>query len=222
MNIAKNRLVTASMMDAIDWLHNCPSSWKEKARKSLRDQLARDYTEPMGEALKLGIKFEDAVYTQARLASVRKALGSEHFEWFVAECTGGLFQKVDKIYAEIDGTEYCLYCKYDVWFPGQIKDIKTTSNWKGPWHYLERFQHKLYAHVSGINQFRYLVAEFEPKLEGSDKQPSVAAHHAVDWTCTDRTALADEVLEGVRDAVNFLKKDDELFDLYINKFSRGR
>lgn len=205
-----SRLITPSLMGSINWYLNCPPSWREKAFKDLKNQLGREYSEPMSPALQLGIKFEDAVYACAQL---ERDAGSDHFKWFVAQCKGGIFQKRTRQYITIDGQQYCLFGKMDAWFPSVIKDIKTTSNYKGPEHYLASFQHKMYCYNEQITDFVYLIAEF-------DDTQQLIAHHSITYKAPSHDKLEKEIVDTIEEATEFLKGYPELMTLYTTKFSK--
>ena len=210
-----SRLVTASIVGAVDWLTNCPPSWREKARQDLLNQLGRVWVEPeAGSSLNLGRTFEDQVYKWAAKGAVDS--GTEHFKWFVAECKGGVFQKTLKKIVTIGEQDYCLYGKADIWFPGVIKDIKTTKRWKGREGYLKGFQHKLYCYASGVDAFRYIAAEFEDKVE----RPQILQHYAVDYIVKDRVELGESVMQTIDAFLDALGRDPEFWALYTTKFSR--
>lgn len=204
-----SRLITPSLLGSIAWYKDCPTSWKEKATTDLHNTLARVW-DGGSVATELGQRFEATVYSVCR--QTRDA-GSEHFKWFVAECQGGVFQKKSKQLIVVDDAEYCLYGKLDVWFPDIIKDIKTTSNYKGAQKYLSTFQHKQYCFTEGINKFRYLVAEF-------DESQKILAHYPIDYEAPDKETLKEEIVEAIRETVAFLKTNEEWFKLYTTVFSK--
>lgn len=204
-----SRLITASLVGSIDWYLHCPVSWKEKAMTDLQNQLARVYADQMPTAIELGIKFENTVYEHANNENIT---GSDHYKWFISECKGGEFQRKTKCYLTIDGYEYCLYGKIDVWYPDIIKDIKTTSNYKGPQHYLDSIQHKIYCYSEKIKKFRYIVGEF-------DENQHLIGHHSIDWTTPDWDDLKIDLVRRIKGVISFLEMDDALFNLYTTKFS---
>jgi hypothetical protein len=132
----------------------------------------------------------------------------------VKECEGGQFQRKTKKIVEIEGVEYCLYGKIDVWFPSVLKDIKTTSNYKGPKHYLDSFQHLMYCYTEKVYSFEYIVAVF-------NEEEKLITTHKVSYTCDDVGALEQEITNRVKEAVEFLKEDEDLWKLYTSKFSRA-
>jgi len=206
----KSRLVTASLLGSIDWLKHCPDSWKSKAVHDLRATLARDYSAPPGPALLLGTKFEDAVYACA--GNTKPFESSEDFKWFVEQCRGGQFQRKTKSYMTIDGEQYCIYGKIDVFFPDHIKDIKTTSDYKGEKKYLSTAQHKLYCLNEHVSKFTYLVGEFN----ASEK---LISRHAVEYEVKSWDDLQAEVEDTIHEAIDFLSRNGELMELYLTKFS---
>lgn len=209
-----SKLITASLVSAVEWAESCPPSWREKAHKDLGNQLNRVWVPPEpGSSLELGIDFENKVYRYAD-AKLIVATGSEHFQWFVSECRGGVFQKKARKIIELDGEEYCLYGKIDAWFPDVIKDIKTTRNYKGASHYTKSFQHVLYMHVERINRFEYLVAEF---VEGSK---ACVAHYKVGVEVVDTEALRAQIDDKIRRTMDFIRRNG-LMEAYTDKFSGG-
>lgn len=208
-----SRLITPSLIGSISWLKTCPPSWKAKAAKDLKNQLARIWSEPApGSALDLGIKFEAAVVKACALTT-EDVKGNEHFKWIVEETRGGEFQRRTALDINIDGQDYCLYGKIDAYFPNIIKDIKTTSNWKGADHYLCSFQHKMYCYNENMRNFRYIVAEF-------DDAQHIVDHHAVDVDLEDRLSLEAEIVSKVKEAISFLSASTELFNLYTTTFCK--
>ena len=206
-----SRLITPTLIGSISWLRSCYPSQKPKAALDLKNLLARKYG-PMSPALELGIKFENAVVKATSLepADVK---GSEHFKWIVKEVRGGEFQRKTSVMLTIDDAEYCLYGKEDAWFPDIIKDIKTTSNYKGEYSYMKSFQHKMYMYNENISKFRYVIAEF-------DGDQKIIDHHSVDIEIVDRSALEAEIISTIKEAVAFLKQNTELFTLYTTVFSK--
>jgi len=208
-----SRLITSSLVGAIDWYESCYESQKDKALRDLERQLARDYSEPPGLSLRRGIEFEDMVYAYARRQTDK---GSDHFKWFVAECKGGVFQKKVKKFVKLDGIEYCLYGKLDVWFPTVIKDIKTTGRWKGDKNYLDTFQHWLYCYLADIGHFEYLVAVFDGVDEENKR---VKEHHKVDFWAPNKADVETVIMATVEKVAKFMADRKELFELYTTKFS---
>lgn len=219
-------LITSSFVDAVEWLETAPNSpcrddpsmtWKEKAYKDLRGSLAR---EPWGEpdpVIVRGMQFEERVYDTLRAHADEKPgfQCSPEFQIFLDECRGGKFQQRLKRIEAIDGKEFCLFGKTDVSFPDKIIDIKTCSTYGGARKYLGKFQHLLYGYVSGVELFRYLIAEF-----GDVPNMKIQRVFPVDFTFDDKNALKENVLRRIRKAVGFVEQDEELWKLYTTTFSR--
>lgn len=205
-----SRLITASLIGSIKWYKTCYPTQKQKAALDLRNQLGRVKT-PLSPALDLGIRFEDAII-KATALKPEEVTGSEHFKWVVEEVRGGEFQRKTSVMLAIDGFDYCLYGKIDAFFPEIIKDIKSTSNYKGVENYTTSFQHKLYCYNEKVRYFRYLVGEF-------DKDQKLIGHHAIDIDLPDPIALEAEIVKTIKEAIAFLSSNTELFTLYTTKFS---
>lgn len=210
-------LVTTSFIDAVEWLECAPPSWKERAYKSLHDQLARV---PWGEPnpdIERGMKFEQTVYdTLERKADMDPEFKcSAEFQTFLDACRGGAFQKKLKRFEEIDGREFCLYGKADVAFPDKIKDIKACASYGGSSKYLGKAQHLMYCLMADVDSFEYLVAEFGPTPNMKIKRV-----FTIPYTVEDKDKLKADVIARVRKAVGFVEQDSELWELYTTKFSR--
>lgn len=219
-----SRLITPSIIGAVEWLKAAPDhwneekqvNWKAQARIDLENQLGRV---PWSEAdskkpsLLLGHKFEDTVRAYAQKEQVDG--GSDHFRWFVEKCKGGQWQRKTKRIITLSGVEYCLYGKIDVWFPDRIVDLKTTRRFKGSESYLSSFQHTMYCFCENIMDFEYLIAEFEDK----DENPRILEHHEVRYHAKDRVTLREKVERTVEAFAEFIGSDPKLFELYTTKFS---
>lgn len=223
--MSKSRLITPSLLSAIAWCQTAPQShidkdptkptWREQAYVDLDNLLNRVWDNSPKPYLDRGIKFENAVYKEAMNPTGR---GSDHFKWFVEECKGGQFQYKSKKYVTIDGHVYCIYGKLDVRFPHIIKDIKTTSKWKGDANYLDTWQHRLYCFTEGIDAFRYNVAVFNDPDEGPLSN-EIVDHHAVDYVVEDRAQLEESIITKIKEVVQFLQLDEQWFTAYTTKFS---
>lgn len=223
--VSKSRLITTSLIGAVDWCNTAPKThidhdptkptWRDQAFVDLDKTLNRVWDNSPKPYLDRGIKFENAVYKEAGAPTGR---GSEHFQWFVSECKGGEFQRKSKKYIDIDGFTYCIYGKLDAWFPDIIKDVKTTSKWKGDTNYLNTWQHRLYCYTENINRFRYIVAVFDDPDEGPLSN-TIVERHAVDYVVPDREELEQDIVSKIKEVVSFLSIDPEWFDAYTNKFS---
>lgn len=207
-----SKLITASLIGAVEWAEKCPASWREKAKKDLDNQLNRVWVAPEpGSSLELGIDFEKRVYEHASRTLVTRE-GSDHFQWFVDKCRGGVFQKKCRKIIELDGDEYCLYGKIDVWFPDVLMDLKTTRNYKGASHYTSSIQHVLYMYVEQVPKFLYLVAEF---TEGSKR---IVDHHEIGVAVASTEALREQIDDKIRVTMDFIRRNG-LMEAYVKKFS---
>ncbi len=207
-----SRLITTSLLSSIDWFNNCPPDWKKKAFQDLSNTLARIRTNP-NPAAKRGITFEKLLYDVLRSEKENTVTCSDSFKKIMNACKGGTFQKKIKKFIEIDGEEYCLYGKLDVDLPDKIIDIKTTGNYKGRNNYLKSMQHKLYCYITRKKKFEYIIAEFY-----GDSGPILKVHiipYEVDYW----KSVEEEIIDKIREAINFLKTDEVIFELYTTKFS---
>jgi hypothetical protein len=213
-------LITSSLIDSVEWLEKAPPSWQEKAFRDLRKSLAR---EPWGETspdVERGMVFERTVYdTLDKKADQNPTFKcSDEFRVFLDACRGGVFQKKIKRIEVIDGKEYCLYGKTDVFFPDHIIDIKACAEYGGESKYLGKAQHLLYCYVTEVDYFDYLVAEFGPT--GREDSMKIKRHFLAHYDVGDRNELRETVVKRIRKAVGFIEQDSELYKLYTTTFSR--
>ena len=217
-----SKLITSSLISSVDWFKNCPPQWKERAFISLRNTLARDYSEPMSKEVKRGIEFEDTVYNllskNKPLEQIQSIKCSEEFKDVLKYCYNGTFQQVSKSFLNIDGTEYCLYGKMDVLNPAcsdnpSIIDIKTTGKYGGKSKYLNTYQHKIYCLNEKIKQFMYLVVVF-------DQEDKIEKYELVPYKVEDFKQLEKDVVEKIKDTIGFINCDEELKEYYNTTFSR--
>jgi hypothetical protein len=206
-----SRLITASLVGSVRWLQECPPSWKDRAKQDLVGAVNRSKKWQDTPATLLGKDFESKVY---QYADKTFDSGSEHFKWFVEQCKGGIFQKKTSKIIVVDGEQYCLFGYTDVWFPDVVKDIKTTSNYKGASHYLNSFQHLLYLYSEHISRFQYLVAEFQ---EGESR---IKDHYMIEYEVKDWDELETNIVQKVRSTITFLS-DRGLMEAYLTKFCRN-
>ena len=189
-------LITPTLLNSFNWLNNCPSSWKEKAKVDMSNMLNRVWVEqPPDSPMKKGMEFEDAVYK-----CVSKKLfyiGSEEFQKTCKFMEGGTFQKKSKKIITVDGKEYCLYGKLDVFFPNKIVDIKTTGNWNGDRKYLETWQHLFYTWIEKIEHFQYYVIVWAP-----DKKFKIKETHIVDYRVESFDQNLTTIIDGIKIVLN--------------------
>ena len=226
-------LVTPSLINAVEWLISAPPSWREKAYNDLHNQLARKPWTVTIPDVERGMKFEEQIYSTLRTKRDENPeyTCSPEFQTFLDECRGGVFQKKFSKIVEIEGKEYCLYGKGDVYFPGHIVDIKACAEYKGTQKYLGTIQHKLYSLVDALSSgivpdFLYLVAEFGPcpnmKIRGVHRAEwnpeTIYGLKANTPECVE--ALRGDVYERVLRALGAIYSDSELTKLYETTFSR--
>lgn len=208
-------LMTPTLVDNVAWFMQCPSSWKERAYKSLYNTLARIW-DGGSKATERGQRFEktvcDVIVKKAHKKHDFKC--SPEFRAFVEECDGGEFQKKLKRILEVDGVEYLIYGKADVAFPDLIKDIKTTQEYKGKESYLKKSQHLMYVYASRIPNFRWLVAEF-----GDEDSLKIREKHFFDYTAPSVDAVIDPLKDKIRETMTIINGDKELQKLYLEKFN---
>jgi len=214
-------LITPSLISSIDWLKNCPNSWKESAYNDLKNQLARDYSKPMPEPVIRGIEFEKKVYhildnvVNHDAYKIDKLECSNNFKKVLLLCKDSTFQEKAKSIVNIDNKEYCFYGKIDVLKNTQdlIIDIKTTGEMKSKSKYLDTIQHKMYCFSKKIKNFRYIVVIMEGKYKIKDIKP-------IDYEVEDFDKLREDLIERVKKAISFIDSDTELQKLYLTKFNR--
>lgn len=218
-------LITSSLIDSVAWAKTAPDSqcrddpsmsWKQKAYSDLKNTLARIWT-PGNKAVERGMRVENAVYKVISDKKVDTVKCSPLFKQVLDKCNGGVFQKKTKKFLEIDGKEYCLFGKIDVYFPDKIIDLKTTTEYKGRSKYLGNIQHKLYVLNERIPRFEYVIMEF-----GTEDSDIIQNVHTVEYVQEDFEALKAEVVQAIKDTMSFIDQFDEpgdLKDLYLHKFN---
>lgn len=220
----KTRLITASLINSIDWLQKCPPSWQLKAYNDLKGMLSGIWSTPTIE-IQRGMDFEreinahlSAGNTNISYPDVKK---TEVLNWFLSHIPSGMEQqKVFKKYPEIDGRKYCVYCKTDLYLPGSLKDIKTTQSYK-PGKYLETFQHILYMYAADEIEFEYLIATFDKetqKVIGTESEKYEASY--LESASSQAIKIELKVIERIREVEKFLLKYPELLELYNTKFCK--
>lgn len=208
-----NVLITPTILDSFEFAKNAPASWKARATNDFVAKLRREKRE-MPAWVKKGSAFEDTVYRVCR--SGKTDQGSENFQKVVSKCMGGQFQKKMSKYIEVEGIEVCLFGYLDVYFPKKITDIKTTLEWKGDYKYLKGWQHKMYTVMAEVEDFTYLVVEWQSEF--SDKIQKV---YEVNYTLKSKDAMMDEIVAGISDFFAYLRESD-LWKDYYSIFSNNR
>ena len=210
-----SRLITTSILDAIDWCKTAPDSinqatgntWKQDAYSQIKATLGRAPWNPTP-AIVRGIDVENSIYAILRDGKEESITCSDSFRKVLMECKGGQFQKKTKTIIELDGVEYCLYGKIDVFFPTKIVDLKTTGKYSGKEKYLGTSQHHLYCFGENIPEFEYIIIEFVD--EGSK---NIRGVHHVSYV-SPGLEFEEEYMKGkIRGALEFFEKYDEPGDL---------
>ena len=212
------KLITPSILDSYDWYVNCPAHFKTSAFQQISDALNRKPWDPTPAILR-GMAFEKMVC--ANLDDISKEDFMLKFEGhckdmekFWARCRNGRQQaKVSKTIT-VDGVEYYLYGKRDIAFSDVTIDIKTTGDYKGPQYYTSKNQHVLYIACSEIEQFMYMIAEYD------DVKEKCVAVYEVNADLKTEVALA-RIESKIREFISFLKTDDELMEAYNKTFCRS-
>lgn len=213
------KLITTSLIGSIEWLQKCPKDWKERAFKGLRDMLAREPWEPTP-AIKRGLHFENTVNMALQIEDDKFIDTTSNEFQKVCELCGkdSLQQKKTKSFIEVEGDEYCLYGKIDFFKPGLVTDLKTTGDYKGKSHYLSTSQHLIYCYNEGVPNFKYVVAEFMPDNADGTVSMKIRDVYEIDYVAPERAELKKQVLERCTTAIQTLKCDEELWELYNTKF----
>ena len=222
-----SRLITPTIISSYKFLKNGPSSWKEKAERDFKNNLARIFS-GMGEEAQQGISYEKRLNNLASEyiiggleegTEIYKDQKSNEVTWAVIKkIAGGNFGGKTKAYVTIDGEEYCFFGKMDVRHPDAydvpIMDIKTTKNYKNG-KYLSSIQHKMYCYSEKLEagkKFEYVVIEWE-------KYPQINELYTETYVVPERQTLEEELITEVRDFVAFVSTNPEWLELYLTKFS---
>lgn len=211
-----SKLITQSLISSIEWFNICPTSWRDKAYKDLKNLLSRIWTTP-GKAVQRGIDFEKAVYNVLNSKKDIDTLKcSKEFKKVLKLCEGGKFQTKNKSYITVNKQKYCLYGKEDVTFPDTIKDIKTTYKYKED-KYKKSFQHKIYLHNTQKRKFDYIVVIFEDEYSNKISCVEVIKIRAYENMLK---GYKGEIINKICEIELFLEKYPELQKLYITKYNR--
>ncbi len=206
-------LMTPTLWNSIDWMEKCPPSWKKSAYQQLSDMLNRKWTS--NKAVERGMAFEKAIcFGSNPLDQVAPDL-KEKFDnaYNMIHAEGADFQAKAKRFVEVDGKEFVLYGKMDVFFNGKlILDIKTTGSYKGKSSYLATWQHPVYCFATRVPYFKYIIFEF-------NDAGIVVDVHIVEYECTDFRELELRILAKLNDVVKLLRSDEKLKTAYMNKFN---
>ena len=209
-------LVTQSLYGAIKFYENANEQWRTRAEKSLRNILARDYSEPMPEPVKRGIDFENAVYNiLSRSNSDKESMGSEYFRAIVKACENGRVQEKVKFFLVIDDVEYCMYGKIDILKPELIIDLKVTGHWNrfSEDKYFNSMQHHMYCFGKKIPDFEYHIAVI-PENTLRIQQYKIIPYKAMTWEEEENYLI--RCVKYIRD---FLAANKEYDTLWKNTYS---
>lgn len=225
-------LITGTLLDSYDWLKSCPKNWKAKAYEDFASVIRR-CKQPPSEACLRGIEFEklicercNSLDEEAYIKYVRAYYenhGVKGYEVDMAmyttcniakQCRGGEQQVQVKKDIIIGGEEYHLFGYADVVFPDEkIIDIKTTGKYKGGYSYVKRSQHYIYSLCTGINTFKYLIADYK-----ESKIPRDLHQVEFEMTQDENLWVLEKRIEGL---MNYIKNEG-LFDDYCNIYSAQR
>ena len=217
----KSLLITSTILDSFAWYKSAPPGhWKEKATEDFKNALNRIYT-PMNEDAKRGVDFENGLYRSLYLD--RDTFIERHGKQcakFFDECAGKTQQAKLQKTIEVDGQNYKLYGKADIFSPEKIIDIKTCSNWRGPEKYLDKSQHLLYITASNIPSFEYLVAVGDSIKDSVTEKMSwvVDCVIPIDASMSVEEA-SNKLADRIREFVGFLSDNKAYMDAYISVFS---
>ena len=125
--------------------------------------------------------------------------GSEYFQQICKELEGYSFQVKGNKTIDVYGNKCYLSTKYDAIDPNRnmVKDLKTTKSYSKD-KYLKGFQHKLYCYVSGLDEFEYIIAEW-------DEFPIIKAVYKEVYSVSCMQALEDEIKETISENLDLLK-----------------
>jgi len=209
-------LITSSLFGSIEWYENAYKNWKEKAYNDLKNMLAREWS-GMSDAAQRGVDFENAIYNTLKSGKENKINSSDFFKVFLEKCKGGEFQKVTKKFLTVDGKEYCIYSKLDVWFPDIIIDIKTTSKWDqySEGKYLNSMQHIMYCYTSDIPNFLYMVALFD-----GETSKTIQIIKYLQYEAPTIPFLENMIVEKIKKMEQFFSVHQELNELFEHTYSK--
>ena len=206
-------LMTPTLWNSIDWLNKCPVSWKARAYQSLSDMLNRKWTG--SPAIERGMAFEKKICSgENPIEDIAPDLQEKFTKVYdMIHADGHEFQHKSKKIVEVDGKEFCLYGRLDVYFPNLIEDIKTTGNYRGKKSYLDTWQHKMYCYIEHIADFKYLVFELNDASMLKDI-------HIVEYWVDSFSLLEEEVLAKLKSVLDFIRTDKKLVLAYLKKFNQ--
>lgn len=209
--------ISPTLLDALDWYRNCPSSWKQRAFEGIVSRLQRKPYETTKAAEK-GLLFEDAVQKMAETGDIEITapfMRQQAFYDIAAELCGYKWQEWKEATMNIkDYGVVRMVGRLDAYCDDCIVDLKTTSSYKGENKYKKNWQHKFYCYWTGIPHFKYIVAEWE-----NEDSLSIANVYHIDITQNVDDAKED-IYNGLRGFFAFLKTHN-LWDDYVYTYSKN-
>ena len=237
-------LMTATLLGSFKWMEDAPASWAERAKEDFYAKVRRqDKFEPAPEAQR-GIEFEriicdhcnvldeEAFMIKMRDTYAEKIKNDPDLEYASIEskealltrilnvcnamyhqCKGG--QQQVKVGKDIEacGEQFYLFGYIDVLHPSTILDIKTCTKYKES-KYRDSIQHSIYQYCTGLLDFKYIVANYDGRVYPFDMR-------VVDTSIQDLVEAERRIKGRITNLVHYLK-DNNLWDDYINIFSRGK
>ncbi len=236
--IDKELLLTTSLLDQIDFHCGCSigSPWKTSSLNDLNGQLSRAEWSGSNKFTKRGMAFESKLCTFIKALPKDKFLEMmapdcicdvDRLEPFYDMCRGGKQQAKLEKHIVVDGQKFYMFGKADILFPDVIQDIKTTSTewkedekWGSEKKYKDKNQHTMYAVMSGITKFNYIVAQFVEVPSKTDEAAWKVIDVHVVQADTESLEVATKKLEKkIRFAMEFLRSDPEMWLKYTTIFS---
>lgn len=210
-------LVTASLLDSMDFAVSCPPTWKDRAIKDFIGKIRREkVTYP--EWVDAGEAFEDTVYrvcTHAPSVEEAEAKGSANFAKVAKLCYGGSFQNKLQKNLKIGDTKCFFFGYTDVDFRQLTIDIKTCLEWKGPNKYLNKSQHKLYLWMNNKPAFKYTVVEW-----ADETYTTIQSVNIIDYISPGSADLEQYIISKTEELHEFIRSMD-LWEDYFYTFSKN-
>jgi hypothetical protein len=223
----KNYLITASLLDAFDWMTSRDGRWRIEAEEEFADKLNRRKSDEVIPTIELGIKFEDTVRRCVKAGITDR--GSEKFQEVCKKCLGGKPEQKVSATIDVDGIEYYLFGFVDYIMPKRVEvlsdhdqivherkiiDIKTTQRQPTRDKYLRRWQHHMYTLCTGIRQFTYLVVELNDAEEIVDLYEYT--YNVQSWNIVNT-----RLIEQIRRLREWLAERPELDHAYQTVFTKS-
>lgn len=211
-------LVTATLLDAIEFAISAPPSWRQRAEAGVVSKIKREdaaYPAWVG----AGMKFEDTVYRVCNTSdSLRESqgYGSDKFKEVVAQCYGGTFQNKLSKNLKIGENKAFFFGYTDVDFPKKTIDLKTCIKWKNEQKYLNKMQHKLYLWMNGKPEFEYIVTEWTDE----NTCDTIKSNHTIPYISPGVDVLEKEIVRRTQCMFDYIHAED-LWEDYFYTFSKN-